>query len=483
MSEISDYWVISDRVLSPVAGGGLVEAPLALKVAAPILTRVIPAQEARKADFLDAERIRGVEIIDVGSSPIVPSFVNAHTHLALAPLRGIAAPRNTVGDVVVDVFFQMEQHLTAEDVRVFTKMGAYESMFAGVGEVWDHYYFGLSVADALLEVGLPGVVAPTLQDELGPGRHSWETQLVATEKIAGDPRYRAGGVRAAVGPHASDTVSRSLFERASSLARRLAIPVHFHFLQSAAERRTIESRYPRGGAIELSELFSGTEVVIAHGLYLSESDIVRLAGNGWLLAYCPFSQLQFGYLGPLASWTAHGGAWAIGTDCVASNDALSPGRELPLIFSDAALRTSFSQERKGLLSRGDLVSAEAVEALRQRNLSASKLGDIETLLRGAWGMSLSPFGEPSSRGLVEGALASFLVLNQEHPCLFPGTDLPRSVALGDFVGAIEWAVVGGQRLGQEEGLQRAILQNPAYKDTVYEARRRKAELFTRAGIT
>jgi 5-methylthioadenosine/S-adenosylhomocysteine deaminase len=483
MSDESEYWVISDRVLIRNLAGEFSESSLALQVRGSRFGRIEHARALRGTELSESESRRGVPVFDVGPQPVVPSFVNAHTHLALSPLRGIAAPANTRGNVVTDVFFQIESHLTAEDVFVFTKMGAYESLLAGVGEVWDHYYFGESVADALVEVGLAGVVAPTLQDDSGPGHGAWEAQLQTTEQIAASERYRRVGIRAAVGPHASDTVSPALFQRAAELARRLSIPVHFHFLQSIEERRAAEVRFPRGASIELSELFSGVRVLMAHGLYLSQSDIARLVEAQWILAYCPLSQLQFGHLGPLASWCIQGGGWALGTDCVASNDALSPARELPLLFSDAALRTSFSLERTSLLAQGDLRTAEKLEEVRRRNLAQSPTGRIESILSGALGAAVESWSSPASVGFREGALANFLVLSDEHPVLFPGTDLARTVALGDINSAVDWAVTCGRRRGQVEGYRRSILTDLAYLDTLEEARRRKDELFVRAGLT
>eukprot|EP00971_Amphidinium_carterae_P302339 6007619-Amphidinium_carterae.1 len=35
--------------------------------------------------------------------------------------------------------------------------------------VWEHYYHGMALAEALSETGLAGVVCPTLQDLSGPG--------------------------------------------------------------------------------------------------------------------------------------------------------------------------------------------------------------------------------------------------------------------------------------------------------------------------
>ena len=83
---------------------------------------------------------------DLGDKLITPAFINAHTHLAMGYLRGLATSAQLQGNVVEELYFQIESHLEPGDVRAFTRIGAMESALAGVGCVWDHYYFGLEVA-------------------------------------------------------------------------------------------------------------------------------------------------------------------------------------------------------------------------------------------------------------------------------------------------------------------------------------------------
>src|SRR5690606_32206526 len=122
-----------------------------------------------------------------------------------------------------------------------------------------------------------------------------------------------------------------------------------------------EKRFRRGMAREMSECLEGCRVLFAHGLHLSDADCLALADIGWVLAYCPFSQLQFGFLGPFTSWHRAGGAWVLGTDCVACNDALDVQRELPLLGGEAALLAGFSKDSAKLLTHGSLGESAATE--------------------------------------------------------------------------------------------------------------------------
>lgn len=481
MQEPLDYWVVSDRCLVEDEEGRFSVRAAAFAVRGSRIVLVELGGAWRQSRQAELAALEGTPIHDVGDSPIVPSFVNAHTHLAMAPLRGITSSLNRQGNVVSDVFFAVESCMTAEDVRAFTRLGAWESMMCGVGEVWDHFYFGEAIAKGLADVGMTGVVAPTLQDLSGPGKHQSVAQLEATRMIAESERFAAQGIRAAVGPHASDTVSDRLFSEARTLALELNVPVHLHLAQSFEEMVAGNSRFRHGMAREMSERLEGCRVLVAHGLHLSHADCSLLASSGWVLAYCPFSQLQFGFLGPLASWQEAGGAWAIGTDCVASNDALDVQRELPLIGGYAALQTSFSAERASLLMQSSLAASSQAEAARKKYLQAHELAEPEVLLRGACGVPLHSWAGFGT-GLRRGSLANFLVLDPNHPTLFPGDDLLRTMAYGSTAQAIRWCAIGGKIRGMRDGLLRDVLACAEYREALSEVRRRRDELFERAKI-
>jgi hypothetical protein len=106
-------------------------------------------------------------VLPVGPETLLlPALVNAHTHLAMGALRGITDGDAFTGNVVEDLFFRLEVALEPEDVRAFVRMGCWEAMLAGTGCVWEHYYFGDAIADAFLDTGITGAIAPTLQVRL-----------------------------------------------------------------------------------------------------------------------------------------------------------------------------------------------------------------------------------------------------------------------------------------------------------------------------
>ena len=145
----------------------------------------------------------------LGHRIVAPAFVNGHTHLSRCALRGLVGQSQMSGTVVEEVYFGLETSLTREDVLAFARVGAWECLLSGTGAVVDHDDCADAGAEALVDVGLCGVVAPTFQDLSGPGSDGGRPRSDHVG-IAADGGLRDAGVHAAFGPHATDTVSAGL---------------------------------------------------------------------------------------------------------------------------------------------------------------------------------------------------------------------------------------------------------------------------------
>lgn len=476
----SSLVITSQRVVATDEQGALVVRPAAIFVSGARIERVEPLDAAFSAAATDTA-VRH----DFGDRIVAPAYVNAHTHLALCALRGVTTALARRGNVVSDVFFRFESLLTEGDVRAFTRLGAYECLLAGTGEVWDHYYFGQAVAEALSDVGLGGVVAPTLQDLSGPGHTRWESELDATERLATRRDLAERGIFAALGPHATDTVSAGLFANIGEVARRLELPVHMHVAQSFEEVDEIRARENATPVeyLERSGVLTGTSALLAHGVFASRADLARLDPTRHRFAVCPFSQVQFAFPTPVEELARAGLSFVVGTDCVASNDSMSLAKELSVLAGMSALRAASSRQAEEHLERGTLESARTLNDERKRRLSA--WGDetgAEQMLSHAFGDRgrLGARGGSLGAGVIApGALAHIAVYDPEHPCLWPADDPLRALAYADVGPALHTLIVGGRVVGRVGELFTSLVESAEYRETVREATRRRALLLAR----
>lgn len=423
----------------------------------------------------------GVE--DLGKHLLTPAFVNTHTHLALSALRGVGQLDRMRGNVVEQLFFQVESKLEPEDIRAFVRMGAYEALCAGTGTVWDHYYGGIQVAEGLRDVGLTGVVAPTLQDLSGPGVSQLDAQLEATAALATDTDWLNSGIAAALGPHATDTVSDSLWHQVRQLRDRYQIPVHAHVAQSIEEtRRSFEqhgcppiTRLERLGLLGADQVF-----LIVHALFVSGSELDMLDPEVDVLGHCPYSQAQFAFPAPLSSWVQRNLSVALGTDCGACNDSMNVQQEIRLVAGGPALSGTWSTERQDAEATGDLAAFEALQNKRvgTYDLTANALS-VERLLSWVWQSPGRLHPRLPVGKIEEGFLANLVLWDLDHPATWPAPVPLRSIAMSDATPAIEQVMIQGEWRGERGRFSQSILETPDYRDAREEADTRLERLLAR----
>ncbi len=461
----------ADRVVLG-AGSGLRVGPATVTIEGTRITGVL--EEAHPSVPVDVE---------LGKLALAPAFIDAHTHLAMTAFRGLTRAADLAGNVVEDLFFRLESALQPGDVRAFTRAAAFESLHAGVGLVWDHYYAGDEVAQGLRDAGLAGVVAPTLQDLDGPGHNDTERALEITQALATDARLADHGILAAVGPHASDTVSPELWRRASELADSLGIPIHAHLAQSDREWSRIQARHGCSPAalLEREGVLGRGRALWVHGIFLDRADLGRLDPSRHVLGYCPSSQAQFCFPARVSAWDRAGVPWLIASDCAASNDAMNPQRELRVAAALPGLAVTGGDEYERFLA-GDPSSVAQVderraEAVAQLDATASP----RALLARLWSIP-GQIHPQLPAGVIESDHAAHLaVWDPSAITTWPGTDLLRTLVHADVAPALRGLMVAG-RWRIPPGQDASVLDDD-FRVARNEAESRRRALLERTGLS
>lgn len=407
---------------------------------------------------------------------ITPAFINSHTHLAMAAFRGLGGEKILRKNVIEDLYFKVESLLTKEDVRAFARIGAYESLFSGVGTVWDHYYHGHGVADALLDTGLSGVVAPTLQDLGGPGQHHSDQTLDDTLSLAKNNTYTDSCVFTALGPHATDTVSDSLWKRVRELAKKENLPIHAHLAQSVEEyKRNTEEHglSPVERMDSLGILDKSLTCVFAHCIYASKNDLKLFDSLKHLLVLCPFSQLQFCFPASANEWSKAGIQFALATDCGASNDSMNPQGELRWLAGVRSSNITSSMEYEDFLNHGGLPKAEVVQQKRNQQFeSMESMASPEFLLSTLWSRPGAWTPTRPAGVITKGAWAHLAIWDLDHPTLWPSASPLRGLAFGEASQSLTSMMVHGKWIGEVGHFKESIMRSQNYNDAIQEANAR-----------
>ena len=165
--------------------------------------------------------------IDCGGKVLMPGLINAHTHVPMTLLRGLA------DDLRLDVWLlgymmPVEREFVSPDfVRLGTLIGCAEFIRTGVTAFADMYYYEEDVAKATVEAGLRGVLGQTVLKFPSPDAPSYEDSLeAAREFIVGWKHHDL--IVPAVSPHAPYTCTPDILRACAALAAEHDVPLHTH---------------------------------------------------------------------------------------------------------------------------------------------------------------------------------------------------------------------------------------------------------------
>lgn len=459
--------LFSDRVVLP---GGGIESAL-IEVNGALIDAVTPLARADLAHPPD---------VDLGARLIAPAFTNTHTHLCLSALRGLVGRDALQGNVVEDLYFEVERWMSAADAKALARVGAYECLLSGTAVVWEHYYHGLAVAEALEEVGLSAALAPTLQDLEGPGVSLLEATLDQTMQIDASARWAEAGIVAVLGPHATDTVSDRLWRQVVDLAESHALPIHAHVAQSPEEfTRSLE----RHGCPPLTRLrrlgVLDQRALLVHGLYVGAEELHDLSGV--TLGYCPAAQAQFDFPAPVREWLAGGASLALGTDAGSCNDSMDIAAELRSLAIGGGFAITDAPARRAFATGPSAQSLAALVAHR-KDAQAQRLSSAE-LLSTVWSTPGQLHPRLPVGAIAAGHRANLLVLDLDHPSLWPGRHPLRALIYGSCTGAIHGLMVSGRWIGARGDFAGSLLRSVAWQEGIAEATARLDALLARTGLT
>ncbi len=280
--------------------------------------------------------------VDLGAVAILPGLVNAHTHLELSALRGQVPPTQTMPDWVRDLMARRRAPAPEESIAT-PETAMAEAVAAGTALVGD-VSNSLETVDALRASRLAARVFYELIG-FAPGNAG----RVRSAQRRLDELVLSPALRVSLAAHAPYSVSPSLL---SAIGAGVApgTPCAVHLAESAAEveflangtgpwRELLEElgawdaewTAPACDPVDYLErvglLVPG--LLVAHGVHLTESALVKLGRAGATLVTCPRSNTWTGAgTPPVERFFRSGVPVAVGTDSLASCPDLNLFAEL-----------------------------------------------------------------------------------------------------------------------------------------------------------
>ena len=270
----------------------------------------------------------GDTVVEGSGKLAFSGFANAHTHLAMVLLRGLAddVPLATW---LEDYVWPIERALKPEDIYWCTLLALCEAIRSGTTCLADMYFHTEEVARAIEESGIRALISYGMIAESLDAKG--QAELETTRKLVERWNGAAGGrIAVAVSPHTVYTCGEAVWREAIEMARDLNVPIHTHLSET---RREVEEWRTRTGESPVAylERIGAFDVptLAAHCVHVDHADIEILARRGVWVAHCPKSNAKLGSgVAPVVTMRDAGVTVALGTDGAASNNRLDMLEEM-----------------------------------------------------------------------------------------------------------------------------------------------------------
>lgn len=320
------------------------------------------------------------QLIDASGCIIIPGLINAHTHIPMTYFKGLAddLPLNKW---LFDFIFPLEKTLVdSRFVYDATLHGAAELIRNGITLANDMYYQAAAMAEALTRAGLRCIIGdPIIDTDVQAkaalseiGRHA----LDLNQKYRDNPLLDFS-----LAPHAIYTSTRAELEKCAEVALQHDLLVHMHISEAEHEVSDCLKEHGKLPVLYLQDVgLLNCKLILAHGIWVTETEMDLLAQTGTAIAICTESNLKLANgFAPIFNYLKHKVRCCFGTDGVASNNNQDLLAELDLT---AKVHKNINHDPT-FLPAEQMLSMATIEAARAvhkdtvlGSLEAGKLADL-----------------------------------------------------------------------------------------------------------
>jgi 5-methylthioadenosine/S-adenosylhomocysteine deaminase len=183
-----------------------------------------------------------------------------------------------------------------------------------------------------------------------------------------------GRIKVALGPHAPYTCSTELLRWVRRKADELGVRIHIHISETEFEVEQIIDSYNARPFEYLNEIkFLGDDVLAAHGVWLSDSEMDIIKYNHVKISHNPISNMKLASgVSPVSKMINKGINVSLGTDGAASNNNLDLLEEM----KTAALLQKIHNLDSTLLSAQQVFEMATIKGAKALGMD-KELGTIE----------------------------------------------------------------------------------------------------------
>lgn len=308
------------------------------------------------------------EKINAKNMLVMPGLVNTHTHLAMSIFRGYKADKKLM-DWLENAIYPVEDKLKPEDIYWNSYLSCLEMIKSGTTTCNDMYFGMNKTVEALNDTGLRAVVAWCIKDD------SIKDKVEKTREYAQKYNYDENSkIKIYVSADAPHTCNPDTIKLCVDLAKELDTGLHIHLAETLAEESKIKSRYSKRSTEYLNDLnVFDVPVVLAHGIYVSDTDIQILKNIKGGISHNPISNCKLSSgICDVVKLRKNGINVGLGTDGIGSTTTMDMFEEM----KTAAYLQKVNTMEPSSISAYDILKMSTIEGAKVLGMD-NQIGTLE----------------------------------------------------------------------------------------------------------
>lgn len=308
------------------------------------------------------------EKINAKNMLVMPGLVNTHTHLAMSIFRGYKTDKKLM-DWLENAIFPVEDKLKPEDIYWNSYLSCLEMIKSGTTTCNDMYFGMNKTVEAINDTGLRAVVAWCIKDD------SIKDKVEKTREYAKIYNTnKESKIKIYVSADAPHTCNPDTIKLCVDLAKELNTGLHIHLAETIDEESKIKSRYNKRSTEYLNDLeVFEVPVVLAHGIYVSDTDIEILKNIRGGISHNPISNCKLSSgICDVVKLRKNGINVGLGTDGIGSTTTMDMFEEM----KTAAYLQKVNTMEPSSISAYDILKMATIEGAKVLGME-NKIGTLE----------------------------------------------------------------------------------------------------------
>lgn len=245
-------------------------------------------------------QVKADEVLDATDRILIPGLIQSHMHTTQALFRGLADELELM-DWLQRRIWPLEGAHSHESNAISARLAAAEGLRSGVTAFIDmgtaHHQD--AIFETMRDVGMRGLFGKCMLDFGGtdvPATLMEETEacLRESERLMNRWHMSEGGrLRYAFAPRFVPSCTEKLLLATRDMARANGVRLHTHASENMGECTYVESLVHMRNLPYLHKIgYTGEDVILAHCIWLDETEIRILADTGTHAVHCPSSNVK-----------------------------------------------------------------------------------------------------------------------------------------------------------------------------------------------